>query len=146
MPTTASMHASVNRQLLVRLACAPDPDAATDWTREHAQKIRCIRAYVDGAHARNETAIPLEALATWRASLDHSLARLGDDVDRWSVWCQPGTWLDHHLRLRALLAHVLALWNGQALVPYADMNVPDFLWGAHRTPVGIRPAKTEGQS
>jgi hypothetical protein len=130
------MHASVNRQLLARLACAPDPDAGTGWTREHAQRVRCIRAYVEGAHARNETAIAIEALMTWRVSLDRSLAELGDDVDGWSAWCWPNTWLDHHLRLRALLVHLLSVWNGLALVPWADMNVPDFLWGPHKSLLG----------
>lgn len=128
-----TVQASVNRQLLVQLACPPEASVCVDWAREHAQRVKSIRSYLTCAHARNETAVTIDAVCTWRVSLDGSLARLGDGLDHWKSWCQPGTWLDNHLRLRALLTQLLVRWDGLAMVPYGDMNVADFLWGCVHT-------------
>lgn len=142
------MQAGVNRRLLAQLACTPDPHVCMDWAREHTRRVTGIRTYLRGANARNETAVTIEAVCTWRVSLDDSLIRLGEDLDHWDCWCHPGTWLDSHLRLRALLAQLLVRWDGLALVPYADMNVADFLWGVcpHRTSLAAASNHSEPEN
>lgn len=131
------MTAGVNRRLLASLACAPAPQtvAAPGWTRDLGAVVTAIRRQLSGAHVRNEESVSLTTLDAWHAELDTELTRAAHACPQeWSRWAWPGTWLDSHLRLRAVLRHLRAAAREQDVVPsavaYADMDVAGFVWGA----------------
>lgn len=125
--------AGLNRSLWASLACAPVPRPAVspDWTRDLRQTVRAIRTTLSSAHARNEESLAVATLNTWHEELDTELTRAACGCPReWHRWAWPGTSLDAHLRLRAVLAHLGTTTRQQHAVAYAEMDVAGLLWGA----------------
>jgi hypothetical protein len=129
-----SSPAAINRALLVQLACDPDPHVATAqpaWAEPARRTAAWIRERLT-AHG-DVHGVDFDELHRWRTSLDEALDLMQHhDPAQYRHWRQPGTWLDNLLRLRSLLAHVLAkaYWNDAPAVSYDAMDVPRFLWGA----------------
>ncbi|GAA1235040.1 hypothetical protein GCM10009676_18610 [Prauserella halophila] len=124
---------AANRTLLATLARAPDPHALEAWAAPAREAADAIRDHLIGAGQHGHATVAFSDLHRWRSSLDAALDQLAaDDPDLWQQWRRPGTWLDALLRLRSLIAHVLgkAYWDSREHVPYADMDVPRYLWGA----------------
>ncbi len=124
---------AANRTLLAKLARAPDPHAPEAWAAPARQTADAIRDHLIGAGQHGHATVSFSDLHHWRSSLDAALDQLASaDPDLWQQWRQPGTWLDALLRLRSLVAHVLgkAYWNEHEHEPYANMDVPRYLWGA----------------
>lgn len=125
--------AAINRALLTKLAREPDQQAPRRWAAPARATARMIRAHLTSAAQHALTSVSFADLHRWRSSLDTALDHLADaDPELWQRWCTPGTWLDSLLRLRSLIAHVLgkAYWDNRPAVPYADMDVTRYLWGA----------------
>jgi hypothetical protein len=129
-----SSTAAVNRALLAQLARDPDPHVATAYPA-WADPARRTAAWIRARLAADDEpgAVAFDELHRWRTSLDEALDLMQHhDPAQYRHWRQPGTWLDSLLRLRSLLAHVLAkaYWNDTPTVSYAELDVPRFLWGA----------------
>jgi len=126
-------NAANTRRLLGSLAALPGAEVAPGWVdslREVTEMIRCYLAEADRLRAETVAA---ETLYRWRTDLDRSLAEMERiNLDLWSLWRRPGTWLDSVLRLRSILCHVVgkAYWDDQAEVRYADIDMERYLWGA----------------
>lgn len=132
--TEPSSTAALNRALLAQLAREPDPHVSTAhpaWSAPAGRVAAEIREHLVSNH--EVEAVAFAQLHRWRTDLDEVLDQLEhNDPAQYRRWCQPGTWLDGLLRLRSLLAHVLAkaYWNSSPTVAYADMEVARYLWGA----------------
>lgn len=128
-----SSTAVVNRALLVQLACDPDPHVATAYPAWADPARRATARIRERLAAREVDGVDFDELHRWRISLDEALELMQQhDPAQYRHWRQPGTWLDSLLRLRSLLAHVLAkaYWTETATVSYAELDVDRFLWGA----------------
>lgn len=124
---------TTNRALLTALANGPDRYASTPWSNPARHIASRIHNHIARAEHHNIDSVSFTDLHDWRSSLDAALDQLAStDPGLWDHWRQPGTWLDSLLRLRSLLAHILAkaYWGDHSEVSYADMDVPRFLWGA----------------
>lgn len=122
--------AALSRRLLTELACQPPAEAPAAWTRGLAAAAHTIRAALalDGAED-----VAFADLLSWRNALDAELARMeAADAELWSAWRRPATFLDCLLRLRSLLAHVVAkaYWDDAERVALAEIDVERYLWGA----------------
>ncbi|SDP96451.1 hypothetical protein SAMN04487905_12036 [Actinopolyspora xinjiangensis] len=121
------------RTLLATLANDPDPHTQTAWSAPARQTATAIREHLINATQHRHTTVTFTELHRWRRDLDTTLDHLATtDPALWRHWQYPGTWLDSLLRLRSLIAHVLAkaYWNETDQVAYAEMDIPRYLWGA----------------
>lgn len=126
-------HSDANRALLKALANGPPRHVSASWSNPARHASSRIHDQVTRDSHDNTDSVSFEDLHGWRSELDTALDQLArTDPSLWGYWRQPGTWLDSLLRLRSLLAHVLAkaYWDDRPAVLYADMDVPRFLWGA----------------
>lgn len=129
--TSDTLVAASNRALLAQLAREPDRHAPTAWTAPAAAAATRIRAHLLD-HTRDGE-VSFETLLAWRQGLDNALDQLASrDPALWTRWRQPGTWLDCHLRLRSLIAHVAAkaFWEELSSLSYDSFETERFLWGA----------------
>ncbi|MFC1418750.1 hypothetical protein [Streptacidiphilus cavernicola] len=129
-PTPDSSAAATTRHLLSALAAPPEQEPSTPTLAALRQTATAIRTHL-GGDAR--ASVLTSVLHQWRCDLD----RLHRDLERtdpktWQVWRTPGTWLDNQLRLRSLIAHEVgkAYWDGKQEIPYADIDIERYLWGA----------------
>lgn len=122
---------TVNRQLLRWLASPPHPHARGSAVGAVTEMVGPIRDVIVRAHARREAVVSVSTLRCWRDELDTVLVMLSNAAPEvWRAWARPGTWLDQHLRLRKLLAHLCRATEqrGTVSVPYAEMDVAGHLW------------------
>lgn len=124
---------ATNSALLKALARGPHRDAPVPWGNPARDTVGYIHDHLDQADRDNTNSVSFEDLYNWRSKLDAALDHLAQaDPTLWNYWLQPGTWLDSLLRLRSVLAHMLAkaYWDDRPEVFYAEMDLPRFLWGA----------------
>lgn len=124
------------RQLLAALAQAPDPQLTADWAGQLRELTATIHTTLgvgaDDADHQPAT-LTYELIYHWRSELDRLLtAAQHEDPILWARARTPGTWLDALLRLRVVLTHVTskAYWSGHTTIPYRDIQIERYLWGA----------------
>ncbi len=125
--------AATTRQLLTALATPPTGDVAQIWAQQLCDTVHTIRAFLIDAESSASEMVPFTVLHQWRTALDTQLAAMRQaNAELWQHHRQPGTWLDALLRLRSIIAHVVAkaYWDDLTDIHYADIDIARYLWGA----------------
>jgi hypothetical protein len=125
--------ATTTRQLLTALATPPPDDLTHTWAAQLRDTVHTIRAFLLDAESSATDTVPFTVLHQWRTTLDTPLTTMRQaNAELWQHHRQPGIWFDALLRLRSITAHVLAkaYWDDLTDIPYADIDITRYLWGA----------------